>query len=139
MTKDAFESIPVPNLDDFNREPIIISTKLLLKLYATVECEKKEFLTGLQVMFSLEKISKKMDKYYELDFTGFINEMKKAKIKVPLKELQKLQEFFNDCKGKVLIAIAEIAKHENIINDQVYSLYHLNSEDIETISNCIFR
>lgn len=80
-------------------------------------------------------INKKIDKFYNLDFSDMLKEFKKQKIKLILKEQDEWEEYFdyykNECNN--LIDIMNIADKK--IDKKIYELYNLTDEDIKFLEN----
>ena len=94
----------------------------------------------LQSQFSLEKLSKKLQNWQELDFSEFIKEINKALKKVDGEKLTKMDgmewmEVFDKKKGELQTLKAEIDKTDKEIDQMVYELYGLTQEEIEIVEN----
>ena len=100
--------------------------------------------------FSLQKTTKKLQNWYELDFGEFIKELSKAIKKInrdrvkedlePLKELTKKDEFewmelFEENKKKAVNLQQQIDETDRKIDQMVYELYGLTEEEIQIVEN----
>ena len=74
---------------------------------------------------ALEKVSAKMESFYELDFDGFVKELKQ---KIPPKLKLEWLEVFEDTKRELLDLNQQIDSTDNEINQLVYQLYGYQSE-----------
>ena len=90
--------------------------------------------------YKLEKLTKKLENWYELTFTEFIAELNKAikaKGQPPLTKKDEFDwiELFEENKAKSQNLKSQIETTENEIDKMVYELYGLNKEEIEVIKN----
>ena len=83
--------------------------------------------------FELEKLSTKLQDWYLLEFSEFIKELKKLKIKLSLKEEIEWEEIFIEKKEEVEKVKNEIEITDKEIDRMVYELYGLNEEEIRII------
>lgn len=86
--------------------------------------------------FNVENLSKKLEKYYELEFEEFLKEIKKKKVDISKRKTQELLE--NEYTESISIIKPlqkEIQDLKTEINQLVYSLYDLTAEDILIIEN----
>ena len=80
---------------------------------------------------------KKIREFYELDFADFLKELKKQKVELDAKEETKLLAYFEDEKNKILKLQAEIEKTDTEIDQLVYKLYSLTSDEIDIIEQSL--
>lgn len=102
-------------------------------------CQNK-FSKYLQSQFSLEKLSKKLQNWHELEFGDFIKELNKAIKKAGGEKLSKMHEMewmdvFETKKAEAQTLKAEIDKTNAEIDAMVYELYGLTQEEIEIVEN----
>ena len=81
------------------------------------------FLKRLNSSFEIEKLSKKLEKFYELEFSDFVKELKKKKVKFSLVEQDEWEEYFDSYKSVILELKNEIDKCDNEIDEMVFDLY----------------
>jgi hypothetical protein len=90
------EQFPIPHIVleyPETQKSMIIKVDLMIELNKTLLKESKSFKDWLMHTFNIEKLSKKLDKYYELSFEDFLNEVKKKKVDVKSrKNYQTLKE-----------------------------------------------
>ena len=130
------EPFSLPKLQNIEQqEPFIEKADKMLSLNKTLQETKQNFLSELK----LEKLTKKLQNFEELEFDEFVSEYAKAK---KLKFADKLEErnfknewraiFDNDktltCKLK-----DEIAKTDKEIDKMVYELYDLSDDEIKIV------
>ena len=81
----------------------------------------------------MEKLSTKLQDWYLLEFSEFIKELKKSKIKLSLKEEIEWEEIFIEKKEEVEKIKNEIEITDKEIDGMVYELYGLSEEEIRVV------
>jgi hypothetical protein len=94
----------------------------------------------LKVQLDLEKISIKLSKWFELQFSEFINELNKSLKEVKGTPLTKKDEFewmelFEENKNKALDLKSQIDQTDKEIDRMIYELYGLTEEEIQIVEN----
>jgi type I restriction-modification system DNA methylase subunit len=112
---------------------IMSNTKSLEKLRA-------DFVHLFPKQFKPQKISKRLENWFELDFDTFLNEIDKSKparkIKdASFKERQKLKQDFDEVKKECEEYISESKEIERQIDQLVYQLYQLTPEEIAIVED----
>jgi len=139
--KDTFPQIrlhwlkefPVKTLSFIEQKPFIEKVGDVIK-YTNELHELQIFLTDLlQSKFDIDKLSKNLQNWYELDFKEFLKELKKKKVKLVLEEEVEWMKYFNEQKQKAQQLQAEINKTDKEINQMVYKLYGLTEEEIKIV------
>ena len=88
------------------------------------------FLKVVKQTFALEKISTKLETFYNLDFDGFLKELKQ---KVTPKTKLEWLEVFEETKKSLQEIQSQIATTDKEINALVYKLYDLTDEEIKIV------
>ncbi len=132
---EDWKSLKIPKIENTNIEYIMEIEKksnLMLELNKNLQEIKQNFLNELHV----EKLTKKLQNFEELDFDEFVKEYTKAK---KIKFADKLEErnFKNEWKAlfendKTLTCKLqnEITKTDKEIDKMVYKLYDLSEDEI---------
>jgi uncharacterized coiled-coil DUF342 family protein len=89
----------------------------------------------VQGTFELEKLSKKVQKFYELDFADFVKELKKSKIILSLKDQDEWEEYFEGYKTEIVDLKTKIDACDTEIDEMVFDLYGLSEEEREVVIN----
>ena len=76
------------------------------------------------------KITSALQAFDELDFKGFVAELKKQKIKLSLSQQDEWEEYFNDYQAACQDLKTQIAQTDNEIDLRVYQLYGLTYEEV---------
>jgi hypothetical protein len=134
---------------DILKFPIIISdsnkkieyfVNSLLKFNSEISSVNHKFQTYLISQFQLEKLSKKLQNWYTLDFADFIKELNKAIKSNKLPPLTKLQEMdwmevFEVKKAEAQTLKTQIDQTDKEIDAMVYELYGLTEDEIKIVEN----
>ena len=92
----------------------------------------------LQGEYNIDKLTQKLEKYYELSFEEFLDEVKKKKINTKKRSIREnLEEEFNNSLEIIKPLQIEIIKLEEEINQKVYELYNLTEEEINIIEESL--
>ncbi len=128
---DVAKKIPIPKISPSEQKPFIEKADLMLKLNKEFYEKKNKFFNRIKKSFNLEKINKKLDKFYELDFNDFVLEIEKqSKKKIGLKEQDEWEDYFNDYKKDISKLKDEIDSTDKEIDKMVYELYGLTKEEV---------
>ena len=110
---------------------ILVEVENYIKIQST-------FSKYLQSKFSIGKLSKKLQNWYELEFGEFIKELNKAIKKTVGEKLSKMDEMewmevFETKKAEAQTLKAEIDKTDKEIDQMVYDLYGLTEAEIKIV------
>jgi len=143
-----FEQIPIPefqNEEAFNDK----ATNVISYVNDFQELDRK-FSNYFSTSLSLERLPRKLENWYKLDFGDFIKELNKAikatnkeRVKedlVPIATLTKLDEMdwmdaFNTKKKEAQELQSQITQTEAEIDQMVYELYGLTENEIAMVEN----
>ena len=78
---------------------------------------------------------KKLQDWYLLSYADFIKELGKLKIKLTLIQEAEWEEYFITEATKVNAIKTQINETDKAIDEMVYELYGLSSEEIEIVEN----
>ena len=110
----------------------------MLGLNKELYSKSNKFTKYLQSQFSIEKLTKKLQNWHEVDFGDFIKELNKAIKKVGGKKLSKMDEMdwmevFETKKTEAQLLKSKIDQTDKEIDHIVYELYGLT--EIEIVEN----
>lgn len=136
--KIYIEQLPIKLVDE-NKESIIVNTfDKLIRNNETLKNEITNFKKWIKRTFEIDKLSAKLENYYELNLDEFLKELKKKKVDTKSRKNQELLETeFNNSIDIIKPLQNEIKETENKINQLVYELYDLNPEEIDIIENSL--
>ena len=134
VTQGYLSQIPIPKISLSEQKPFIEKADLMLNLNKEFYEKKNKFLNRIKKSFILEKLNKKIDSFYELEFNDFVKEIEKlSKKKLSLKEQDEWEDYFNEYKKDLSNLKNDIEKTDNEINQMVYKLYVLSKDEIQTV------
>ena len=79
------------------------------------------------------KITTALQSFDELDFAGFVAELKKQKIKLTLSQQDEWEDYYNQYAQACQDISAQIAATDNEIDQRVFDLYGLTAEEREIV------
>jgi len=135
-TQNLF-SIPIKEISENKQRPFVVKADKMLLLNRELQKKKNIFLNRVKDNFEIEKISKKIDAFYNYNFKTFISELKKQRIELSLVQQDEWGEYFNLYKREINQLQNEISTTDKEINQMVYELYGLTDEEIAIIENSI--
>jgi hypothetical protein len=142
-----FGEIPIPELNNLELEKGVNNIMNITKIHNDSISKFQNYLLS---QYPLEKLSKKLQNWYELDFSDFIIELNKAinkdnriRRKNEQEETSKLtkkdefewMELFEENKKKAVELLTQINQLDHQINQMVYELYGLSEEEIKIVEN----
>jgi len=138
-TKDDFRQTTLGELRSLpviiaeNQSPIENNVEKRLsvskELYQLTENQTAFFMSK----FLIDKPSKSLQSWPQLDFKGFLAELKKKKIELGLEEEAEWLTYFNKKKTAANALQAEIDRIDKQIDLMVYELYGLNEEEVRVV------
>ena len=128
-----FEQIPIPYLSEDTQKPFIEKADIMLSRNKELQETTKHFLHLLQSKFAGLSINNKLEKYYNLSFADFINELGKQKMKLSLQQESDWLTFFEQEKQKANAIKTVIDTTDKQIDEMVYKLYGLTEEEIKIV------
>jgi hypothetical protein len=138
LRKVYMEQIHIPYISENKEIAFNGFCDFMLKNYNSFKSITNDFTKYLQSQFSIEKLSKKLQNWHELDFAEFIKELNKANKKTGGDKLSKMDEMewmdvFETKKAEAQAIKAEIDKTDKEIDQMVYELYGLTDEEIKIV------
>ncbi|MGD9874060.1 MAG: Eco57I restriction-modification methylase domain-containing protein [Kiritimatiellia bacterium] len=107
----------------------------MMSLNTDLQIERSNYLSRVRDNLPGVKITGALESFEELDFAGFLKELKKQKIKLALSAQAEWETFFNESKAAVTALSDEIAKTDREIDQKVYELYGLTDAEIAIVEN----
>ncbi len=83
----------------------------------------------------LDKLSRKLENWYELTYTDFLKELKKKKIELSLSQKAEWEDYFLTEQKLALEIQNKITSTDKEIDAMVYELYGLSEEEIVIVEN----
>ena len=119
--------LPIKEISPSEQQPFIDRADKMLSLNKEFHEKIDMILKFLQQKYWLEKISKKLQKFYELDFKDFVKQLKIKSIS--MEEERELMQLFEKDKAEVLVLKEEIDSTDREIDEMVFELYGLSEEE----------
>lgn len=129
LTQDKILALFIKNIPLSEQKPFIEKADFMLENNKILQEKVNKFLKRLNSNFEIEKISKKLEKFYELDFSEFVKELKKKKITLSLKQQDEWEEYFEEYKKEILKLKTKIDECDREIDEMVFDLYGLSEEE----------
>ena len=126
-----FSQIPIPDCGEISVLAPLADTMLVLN--KDLQQKRSRFLRRLQENMPGIKINSALETFDNLDFAGFVAELKKQKIKLTLVQQDEWEEYFNQYKTECQSLKTQIAATDKEIDKKVYELYGLTEEEIEVV------
>jgi hypothetical protein len=101
----------------------------MLSLNSQLQDKRSRFLRRLSDNMEGVKITTALQQFDQMDFAGFMKELKKQKITIPLKQQNEWEDFFNDCVAECQELSAQIKATDEEIDQRVFDLYGLTEEE----------
>jgi type I restriction-modification system DNA methylase subunit len=135
---NELKNLPIKDTDNNFKKELSRLSQSMVESTKYIKSNSKKFITYFSSQYKLEKLSTKLEKWYDLDFVDFIKELNKAIKTVKGTALTKKEEFdwielFEDNKKKALALKFEIDKIDKEIDQMVYQLYDLTDEEINIV------
>ena len=130
--KVYFEKLHVP-ID--NQELFITLADIMLTLNSQFQDKRSRFLRRLSENLEGIKITTALQTFDKMDFTGFVAELKKQKIKLSLVQQDEWEEYFNQYREVCRELTAQINATDKEIDQRVFDLYGLTPEEREIVLN----
>jgi len=107
--------------------------KLLLQRNAELNELSSKFLMFLQSKLEIEKFSRKLQTWHDLELRDFLKELKKAKVQLSLSQEAEWMQYFNEQKQKAQLLKSDINRVDAEIDQMVYQLYGLTEDEIKIV------
>jgi len=127
------KELPIKISNKKSQRPFIEKADKMLEFNRQLQEKKAKFLNRVKDNFEIEKVSKKLDAFYNFDFKTFVAELKKQKVKLSLVQQDEWEEYFMAYKTEINQIQAEIESTDKEIDRMVYGLYELTDEEIKIV------
>ena len=127
--------IPIKETSDEKKRELIGLVDKILQNNADLFDTNLKFLSLLKSEFNFEKVSRKLENWFELAFAEFVIEIEKSikPFKLSLSQKSEWMEHFEKEKAKALKLKNKIDQTDREIDQMVYELYELTPEEIALI------
>ena len=129
------KELPIKKISLEAQQPFIEKADKMLFLNKNLQELSQKFQRLLTRKFELEKLTTKLQDWYLLEFSEFVKELKKSKIKLSLKEEIEWEEIFLEKKEEAEKVKNEIEMTDKEIDGMVYELYGLSEEEVRVVES----
>ena len=132
ISLDDLSSFPIPDIEESNKDiakKIINYADTMLYLNQQLQDKRSRFLRLLSNNFEDVKITTALQQFDQLDFKGFMAELRKQKIRIPVKEQEEWEDSFNERVAECNELSAKIKATDEEIDNRVFDLYGLTEDE----------
>ena len=134
---DDWKRLALPNIDTNERrllsEQLSTLADKMLSINQQLQEKRTRFLRRLSENFEGIKITTALQTFEQLDFKGFVVELKKQKIKLTLVQQDEWEDYFNQYRQACQELSEQIKTTDNEIDNKVFDLYGLTLEEREIV------
>ena len=135
ISKVYFEHFPVPQATEEQSSTLAQYATKRTQLTAELQALCSKFTRNLQREFNLEKLSGKLENWFQTPFNEFLKELEKSKVKLTLSQKAEWEDYFLQEQKKALDIKHQIDTTDKEIDLMVYALYGLTEEEIAIVEN----
>ena len=132
-----YYELPVKKSSSEQQQPFIEKADKMLTHNQKLWLTQKEFFAWLKIQYGLEKVSKKLESFYELHEESFFVELKKKLPKenrnLSPKQTVEIKQCFEVYRQKMVALKNELEKTDKEIDELVYELYGLTKDEIKIV------
>lgn len=130
--------IPVIQLSGEQQKPFIEKTQFVCSKIVELRNGLNRFYNRLMERFSGIVISKKLEKYWEMDFSDLLSEIRRmSKTRLSLKETDEWEDYFNASKSESIRLLKEISHVKDEMDSMIFRLYEITEEEQELITKAL--
>ena len=130
VRKVYFENFHIAETE---QQPFVYLANTMLSLNSQLQEKRSRFLRRLSENMEGVKITGALQTFDQMDFAGFVAELKKQKIKLSLVQQDEWEEDFNQYREACQQLTARIAETDQEIDLRVYHLYGLTYDEVLTV------
>ncbi|HTO16617.1 MAG TPA: TaqI-like C-terminal specificity domain-containing protein [Edaphocola sp.] len=136
ISLDNLGSFPIPEISKVDVERLtILANSQTENITLLDEMSAKVERTLHREFEQLDKLSKKLENWYELTYSDFLKELKKKKIDLSLSQKAEWEDYFFAEQQKANALKTQVNQTDKEIDRLVYELYGLTDEEIKIIEN----
>ena len=124
-------SIPIVSPPDC--KPFVTLADKIISLKQQLQEKRSRFLRRLSENMEGIKVTTALQTFDQMDFAGFVTELKKQKIKLSLAQQDEWEEYFNQYREACQELSNQIASTDAEIDQRVFDLYGLTEEEREIV------
>ena len=124
-----FGQIPIPT----TTADIAAKADQMLSLSKELQETSHKFQRNIQREFNLEKLSAKLENWFQTPFNEFLKELEKSKVKLTLSQKAEWEDYFLQESEQALAIKHQIDETDKEIDRMIYQLYGLTDEEISIV------
>lgn len=132
-SSNILNRIPIKRIGNDAQQPFITLANSMLSLHQQLQEKRSRFLRRLSENIAGVKVTTALQTFDELDFKGFVSELKKQKITLSLTQQDEWEDYFNQYRTACEELRAQIAQTDSEIDDKVFDLYGLTAEERKVV------
>ena len=133
VQRDELASLPILTLSETDESSLSSLADKMLSLNEQLQEKRSRFLRRLSENLEGVKITSALQSFDELDFAGFVAELKKQKIKLSLVQQDEWEPYFGDYAQACQALSQQISETDKEIDTLVFDLYGLTGEEREIV------
>lgn len=130
INSGTVKNLPIKKISSFEQQPFIERADIMISLNKELHEKGESFLTNISTKYHIEKVTRKLEKWWELDFAIF---MKELKTKTSLEEQEELMSYFGKRKTEMNEIASRIDATDKEIDEMVFELYGLTEEERKVV------
>ena len=132
---EDWKVLKIPKLEGGNILAIELDLKAIKMLSLNKELQEtsQKFQRNIQREYNLEKLSTKLENWFQITFNEFLKELEKSKVKLTLSQKAEWEDYFIQESKKALDIKHQIDTTDKDIDQMVYGLYGLSEEEIAIV------
>ncbi len=134
MKSGNIENLPIPKIPDNEQQIFVEHVDKMLEYQKQLNELKNNFTELIKSELKVGKITNKLENWNDITWDEFSDELKKAKIKLGMKELNEWKQFYANEKVKVRNYITKINLIDNEINKKVYEIYEISTDEMNEMN-----
>ena len=135
ISKVYFEHFPVPQATEEQTDTLAQYATERAQLTANLQTLCSKFTRNIQREYSLEKLSAKLENWFQISFNEFLKELEKSKVKLTLSQKAEWEDYFLQESKKALAIKHQIDTTDKDIDQMVFRLYGLTQAEITILEN----
>ncbi len=124
---------PIPNIEKEEKKLFNEKADLMLHLNKNLQIISNKFIDLLQSDLSMDKLNKKIESWFTLEWAEFEKELKKKKVILLGMQKDDWYDRFSRLKKEVLNLKTQIIQTNEEIDQMVYELYALTNDEIKIV------
>jgi hypothetical protein len=132
-----YNQLPIPQIPLTDQQPFVEKAQTMLALTKQLNELSNKFLKLLSADLGVVKITKKLERWYNLETDEFFAESSKQNKNLSLSQKSQWLDHFEAEKQKALALQNQITKTDAEIDKMVYALYGLSEEEIGVVEGLV--